>query len=67
MRPCSLREVSEGNLIREVDAKRYGSVRLVRLVPSSQITVITGSTIRSDITCLRVTTAISGAALVRAR
>jgi hypothetical protein len=64
MRPCSLREVFKGNLIREVDAKRYGSVRLV---PSSQVTVITGNATRSDITCLRVTTAIPGAALVRAR
>ncbi|MFE6620026.1 hypothetical protein [Streptomyces sp. NPDC057740] len=42
--------MSEGNLIREVDAKRHGSARLV---PSSQITVITQDTTRPDITCLR--------------
>lgn len=41
-------------------AKRYSSVRLV---PSTQVTVIPGSTTRSDITCLRVITAIPGAAL----
>ncbi|WP_171109312.1 MULTISPECIES: hypothetical protein [Streptomyces] len=47
-----------------VDAKRYSSVRLV---PPRQVTVITGSTLRSDITCLRVITAIPGAAPIRAR
>lgn len=47
-----------------VDAKRYSTVRLV---PSRQVTIINGSIARSDITCLRVITAIPGAALIRAR
>lgn len=41
-----------------VDAKRYSSVRLV---PSRQVTVITGSTTHSDIICLGVITAGPGA------
>ncbi|WP_159029252.1 hypothetical protein [Streptomyces viridochromogenes] len=56
--------MSKGNLIQRGGRE---AVRLGALVPSSQVTVITGSATRSDVTCLRVTTAIPGAALARAR